>query len=124
MTRSAKDWYPTRLLCKRFNVQPPAHVQPGSTEHGDEKSGDRNRPDDLVGKSTIDNMMKEANWGAMGAGRYPEPSEDLGEAEKVKTEEDVKPVLVDSERNEALEGKRAGDAVFKAIFGDDSDDDD
>jgi G patch domain-containing protein 1 len=32
-------------------------------------------------------------------------------------------VVVDAERNEALEGQRAGEAVFKAIFGDDSDDD-
>lgn len=28
MTRSVTDFYPTRLLCKRFNVRPPAHVQP------------------------------------------------------------------------------------------------
>jgi G patch domain-containing protein 1 len=33
-------------------------------------------------------------------------------------------VFVDADRNEALEGQRAGEAVFKAIFGDDSDDDD
>jgi G patch domain-containing protein 1 len=33
-------------------------------------------------------------------------------------------VVVEPERNEALEGKRAGEAVFKAIFGDDSDDED
>lgn len=28
MTRSVTDFYPTRLLCKRFNVPPPAQVQP------------------------------------------------------------------------------------------------
>jgi G patch domain-containing protein 1 len=32
-------------------------------------------------------------------------------------------IVVDADRNEALEGQRAGEAVFKAIFGDDSDDD-
>jgi len=33
-----------------------------------------------------------------------------------------KEVVVDAERNDALEGQKAGEAVFKAIFGDDSDD--
>jgi G patch domain-containing protein 1 len=37
----------------------------------------------------------------------------------VKREE----IVVDAEKNEALEGQRAGEAVFKAIFGDDSDED-
>ncbi|KAL7811511.1 hypothetical protein V8C44DRAFT_365050 [Trichoderma aethiopicum] len=27
MTRSVQDFYPTRLLCKRFNVKPPAHAR-------------------------------------------------------------------------------------------------
>ncbi|KAM5518045.1 g-patch domain containing protein [Fusarium oxysporum f. sp. phaseoli] len=27
MTRTVEDFYPTRLLCKRFNVRPPAHSQ-------------------------------------------------------------------------------------------------
>ncbi|KAI1163959.1 hypothetical protein F5B18DRAFT_288644 [Nemania serpens] len=35
MTRSVTDFFPTRLLCKRFNVRPPAHVQPdGEMEAG------------------------------------------------------------------------------------------
>ena len=126
MTRSSKDWHPTRLLCKRFNVKPPASVQPGATEHGDENVARKTAPD-LVGKSAIDTMMREANWGAMGSGRMGEPAgngdpvdEDVGMADQPKEVE----VVVDAEINEALEGKRAGDAVFKAIFGDDSDDDD
>ena len=28
LTRSSQTFFPTRLLCKRFNVPPPAHVQP------------------------------------------------------------------------------------------------
>ena len=27
LTRSTENFYPTRLLCKRFNIKPPAHVQ-------------------------------------------------------------------------------------------------
>ncbi|KAK8121001.1 hypothetical protein PG999_005121 [Apiospora kogelbergensis] len=38
MTRSVSDFYPTRLLCKRFNVRPPAHVQPDGG-NGDAKAG-------------------------------------------------------------------------------------
>ena len=38
--------------------------------------------------------------------------------------EKEKEVVVDAERNEALEGQKAGEAVFRAIFGDDSDDED
>ncbi|KAI1195737.1 hypothetical protein F5X97DRAFT_231795 [Nemania serpens] len=38
MTRTVTDFYPTRLLCKRFNVRPPAHVQPdGEMEKGTNK---------------------------------------------------------------------------------------
>ncbi|EHL03150.1 putative G patch domain-containing protein 1 [Glarea lozoyensis 74030] len=114
MTRSSKDWYPTRLLCKRFNVQPPSHVQPGSTEHAE---GDmpRNMAPDLVSKTAIDEMMMQGirnqNFASANI-QAPEPV--------IKKEE----IVIDTEKNEALEGQRAGEAVFKAIFGDDSDDDD
>jgi G patch domain-containing protein 1 len=49
--------------------------------------------------------------------------------DKVKVEVPVVPEIkkeesvVDADKNDALEGQRAGEAVFKAIFGDDSDDD-
>ena len=119
MTRSSKDWYPTRLLCKRFNVKPPAHVQPGATEHGDENIVPRNGAPDLVSKTAIDDMMKEANWSEFNNRNKPAEREVDVKVE----EEELKPVVVNAERNEALEGKRAGDAVFKAIFGDDSDED-
>lgn len=117
MTRSSSSWYPTRLLCKRFNVKPPAHVQPGSTEHNDE-AATRNVAPELVSKSAINAMMMQSGGG-----------EQLWK-DKVKVEDPVIPevmkeeVVVDADKNEALEGQRAGEAVFKAIFGDDSEDDD
>jgi G patch domain-containing protein 1 len=120
LTRSSQDWYPTRLLCKRFNVKPPAHVQPGSTEH-DEGGGPRNTAPDLVSKTAIDDMMRQSgglnpNWNERTMDNRPT---EAAPAPVEKKEE----VVVDAERNEALEGQRAGEAVFKAIFGDDSDDD-
>lgn len=119
MTRSSQDWYPTRLLCKRFNVKPPSHVQPGATEHGEE--GPRNTASDLVSKEAIKDLIKEtggfnSNWNERHMESRP--------AETASVVEEKEEVVVDAERNEALEGKRAGEAVFKAIFGDDSDDDD
>jgi G patch domain-containing protein 1 len=118
MTRSSGDWYPSRLLCKRFNVKPPAHVQPGSTEHADEGAAPRNMAPDLVSRNAIDEMMRNQNWGNTMSGSKPV------ESEPVVKEEPKEEVVIDVERNEALEGQKAGEAVFKAIFGDDSDDDD
>ncbi|KAF8867338.1 DUF1604-domain-containing protein [Acephala macrosclerotiorum] len=118
MTRSTKDWYPTRLLCKRFNVKPPAHVQPGATEHDDDSIGPKNTAPDLVSKSDLENMMKES---------YDQQGRDRKAASTTESTpvpvEKPKEIVVDAERNEALEGQRAGEAVFKAIFGDDSDED-
>jgi G patch domain-containing protein 1 len=127
MTRSSQDFYPSRLLCKRFNVKPPAHVQldpdrtPDDTGSGKSTSGFQSgdgqaaRNLDLVSKSAIDDMLRESggrnqHWNSVdhGAdGAVPQPSQ-----------EDI----VDPERNEALEGEKASEAVFKAIFGDDDDD--
>ncbi|KAG9229164.1 hypothetical protein BJ875DRAFT_207507 [Amylocarpus encephaloides] len=112
MTRNSKEWYPTRLLCKRFNVQPPSHVQPGTTDHGDENPAPRNKAPDLVSRSAIDEMMMQGNQ------NWPEnkPLKDpVVQKEKV---------VIDTETNDALEGQKAGEAVFRAIFGDDSDGDD
>jgi G patch domain-containing protein 1 len=117
LTRTTQDWYPTRLLCKRFNVKPPAHVQPGATEHADEDNQPRNMAPDLVSKSAIDDMMRET-YSQKPETRIPETSEPIH-----TPVEKVEEVVVDADRNEALEGQRAGEAVFKAIFGDDSDDD-
>jgi G patch domain-containing protein 1 len=118
MTRSSQDWYPTRLLCKRFNVKPPAHVQPGATEH-DEGPAPRNMAPDLVSKAAIDDMMKES-FQYRNDTRETKTSEPVAPAAPVEKPQEI---VVDADRNEALEGQRAGEAVFKAIFGDDSDED-
>jgi G patch domain-containing protein 1 len=117
MTRSSTPWYPTRLLCKRFNVKPPAHVQPGSTEHADEGAATRNMAPELVSRDAINAMMRESGGGE----QLWEDKENVPGAAvpELKKEE----IVVDADRNEALEGQRAGEAVFKAIFGDDTDED-
>lgn len=119
LTRSSKDWHPTRLLCKRFGVQPPAHVQPGKTEHADEGPL-RNAAPDLVSRKAIDEMMMQGNR------NWRDDSTNISQSHtpEVAMEEAPAQMVIDTEKNEALEGQRAGEAVFKAIFGDDSDDDD
>jgi G patch domain-containing protein 1 len=124
MTRSSQDWYPTRLLCKRFNVKPPAHVQPGATEH-DEGPALRNMAPDLVSKAAIDDMMKESFQyrNDTRETKTSEPAAPATPATPATPLEKRQEIVVDADRNEALEGQRAGEAVFKAIFGDDSDED-
>jgi len=125
MTRSTQDFYPTRLLCKRFNVKPPAHVQldPDRTaEDGDGVTGGHQAGDgqpvrslELVSKSAMNDILiasggRNQHLLSSGAGS--------GAADLQQPTENI----VDPDRNEALEGERAGEAVFKAIFGDDDDD--
>jgi G patch domain-containing protein 1 len=126
MTRSTQDFYPTRLLCKRFNVKPPAHVQldPDRTaEDGGEDvttgrfhsgDGQPGRNLELVSKSALNDILSESG----GRNQHLIPLGIVSEAADLE-----QPIegFVDPDRNEALEGERAGEAVFKAIFGDDDD---
>lgn len=107
MTRSVRDFYPSRLLCKRFNVKPPAHVQPDSEEDS--------RDSQMLGLAPM--------AGVLGASSKMDERKDASGLATSPGVQNKPAVVVDTERNEALEGKRAGEEVFKAIFGDSSDDD-
>lgn len=119
MTRSVGDFYPSRLLCKRFGVSPPAHVQPDREEGGRpspaaapgfEAYGAESRPASRP-------LAIEYGVGVDGTG------DAAGGAVMVHKPPVATPPVIDASRNEALEGKRAGEEVFKAIFGDSDDDD-
>ena len=103
MTRSTTEFYPTRLLCKRFNVKDP-HPVPGAEETKEHVDVT------LVNSDALKELKNQAR--NVGSGSY-----DLAD---VKMEEFVE---VHADRNEILEGERAVDEVFKSIFGEDSDDD-
>ncbi|KAJ5904443.1 hypothetical protein N7504_006826 [Penicillium tannophilum] len=114
MTRSTHSFFPTRLLCKRFNIKPPDHVQLDPGRSGDSGPGTRfqsggyqtdPKPRDLISKEVMDMIMIES-------GRQPVPAPEAAQAAPV----------VEPEHNEALEGARPGDAIFKAIFGSDDED--
>ncbi|KAH6647629.1 hypothetical protein BKA67DRAFT_578091 [Truncatella angustata] len=133
MTRATKDFYPTRLLCKRFNVPPPAHVQPdpeaeaamrsaanASTEAGFPSTASHNATNNTA--ITLDELLRQAQDTNIST---------ASESQAIKsTETRTKPApaiaqaTVDASVNEALESKPAQEDVLKAIFGDSSDEED
>lgn len=115
MTRKVEDFYPTRLLCKRFNVKPPANVKPDKAEEssgptGAAKKGPwaafESRPSSWTG-----NMEIKALPSSVPPAPMPESAPAAGQ-EELEEEPAINP-----ERNDAVEGSAAADAL-KAIFGD------
>ena len=128
MTRSIHQFYPTRLLCKRFNVKPPSHVQPdlesaaghanatatpgnstGPSQSGASKPSSLTLPTkslDLVSNAAVNDILRESK----GQATLSVPAQ-------------IKEAVVHVDQNQALEAKRPGEAVFKAIFGSDDEDD-
>jgi G patch domain-containing protein 1 len=131
MTRTTSSFYPTRLLCKRFNVKPPSHVQvdPGAPSGAAASSGGRfqsagyqtgPRPRELVSRDVMNQLMLEAGGGR--AGLAPAHGDPAAPAQTAATTK-PQPVVIEADRNDALEGERPGEAVFKAIFGSDEEED-
>lgn len=139
LTRSIVPFYPTRLLCKRFNVKPPDHIapDPASTISGTPfqcpshhtSSSQQQSPHstalpqrrlELVGKKEMDEMLRES--GRIG-NKISRGAATVVDAEEMMDTSIARPtavIVVDPERNEALEVERPGDAVFRAVFGSDS----
>ncbi|GME23087.1 hypothetical protein GTA08_BOTSDO05497 [Neofusicoccum parvum] len=118
--QSILQFYPTRLVCKRFNIKPPEHVQPDADNAPGDAASTAAPARDLtvVSQSAIQEMMRES------ASRQPYSSAPADGARAAEVPLTAAPVHahVDVERNEALEAEKAGDAVFKAIFGSDDED--
>ena len=136
LTRSIVPFYPTKLVAKRFGVRPPANVvlDPGDGDDGAEKKKDVR---EMVPKKQIERMMRDVALRRFQSGGFEGTDTSSGgeatpavedtpggsgamEEDEVRAEEAMDG-RVNVERNEALEADRPGDAVFKAIFGDDSD---
>src|SRR6202012_27330 len=99
------------------NVQ----VDPG-VDIGGEKASSSTVPE-VVSKSALEQMLQEAV-----AQRFTSSGTEggtLGDTSQTQTSVQLaKEAVVDVEKNDALEGERPGDAVFKAIFGSDDEDED
>lgn len=119
MTRSVVRFTPTRLVCKRFGVEPPPDVDPGVD---DEAGGEESRVEQPVSNEVLEKMKMETfeRKGNMVDSREMYTWGDSMGQSTVKIKSDV---LVDTEKNQALEQERPGDAVFAAIFGSDDEDD-
>jgi G patch domain-containing protein 1 len=100
MTRSTQRFYPTRLLCKRFNVRPPEHSRPDDDSVGRRPEAGN---DDLIGSanSTKDHSIDETRM-------LPAPLPVLEKTAQV----------IDPEKNDAVEGTAASAQALRAIFGD------
>ena len=127
MTRSVQNFYPTRLLCKRFNVKPPAIVQP---EPGDVPI-QQSRPKAPSFQSYA--FQTSANVDVVSGVQSAEGQPTLGSGPSIRSTTESHAtsagraceemlVAIDAERNEALEAERPGEAIFKAIFGSDDED--
>ena len=130
MTRASVQFYPSRLLCKRFNVPVPAHVtaeNEGSDAHisaqAKHSAGD---PQSGVGEGAPDfgSRFKSSGFQA-GSGNGTElldkrDMEALAKEAGLEVENGIEKTHLDPDRNGALEGERPGDDVFRAIFGSDS----
>ncbi|KAI0851109.1 DUF1604-domain-containing protein [Daldinia vernicosa] len=135
MTRSVCDFYPTRLLCKRFNVKPPAHVQPDQQSESDRGAGataaaskssysaSAGIPGFTTGAMTLDELLQSAQTQASSSNaESPAPAPKVIEPPPPPPK--IEEAVVNAEVNDAVEGKRAQDDVLRAIFGDSSDEED
>ena len=122
MTRSVANFYPTRLVCKRFNVTMPEHVdlhQQASPLFTLELAAS-------IGKNRFQSAGFQEDEKA-----DPSLGSECAKAEnptmKMKVEGGQSlgtAATIDPERNEALEKAKPGQALFKAIFGSDDEDED
>jgi G patch domain-containing protein 1 len=126
MTRSFSNFYPTRLVCKRFSLPPPEHAaQPASTSGGDGPPRSSSEASSMQFKSFASAGFQQD---PSSEASHPQQSRGDAELESAKPATDSHGVpeafaLMDPDRNEALEQDRPGLAVFKAIFGSDDEDD-
>lgn len=118
LTRSKHLFYPTRLLCKRFGVKPPANtgVDPGESGGGGGDGKPAPGTSNLVSKAALDRMMMHASQTlpkfASAGTEGGSGGDDQRSADAVPEERQQ----VDAEVNEALEGKRPDENVFKSVF--------
>ncbi|EXJ58977.1 hypothetical protein A1O7_06408 [Cladophialophora yegresii CBS 114405] len=123
MTRSVSNFYPSRLLCKRFGVSMPTHTASGDGDAGPAKKRADGPPKP---ESATTRFRSFASAGY----QHDETSEvNRSTAEVLIGQQPIPPTRkeeledMDAERNEAQEQQRPGQAIFKAIFGSDDEDD-
>lgn len=124
LTRSFSNFYPTRLVSKRFSLPSIEHTTPaasGSASGGDGDGTSHSMPDSRTMQPT---SFASAGTQQESSAKYPRPDEaESGSVQPSTDGHATKASTVDPSQNEALEQERPGMAVFKAIFGSDDEDD-
>ncbi|KAL7954263.1 hypothetical protein V8C34DRAFT_317475 [Trichoderma compactum] len=124
MTRSVEDFYPTRLLCKRFNVKPPSHAR-----RDDEPEASKATPGPSA-RPAYGSPMEDVQMPLLSASRTRDESPvgvdttaamAAGATTQSRKQSPVMENQVNPDRNEAVEGKTANADVLRAIFGDNRD---
>ncbi|KAF2120495.1 hypothetical protein BDV96DRAFT_485147 [Lophiotrema nucula] len=114
MTRSVIPFYPTRLLCKRFNVKAP--VDAPADDYG-------SKTQEAVSKADMDRLVHDALTRGSTLQRPSWMNQQEGaHAETPAPTTETVAAPVDVETNDALTQERPPEDVFRAIFGDDDDD--
>ncbi|KDN69512.1 hypothetical protein CSUB01_09088 [Colletotrichum sublineola] len=111
MTRLTEDFFPTRLLCKRFNVRPPIHVQLDPNSGASSESCDFHNA-----LSTGLDATKPSFSSGVDTHATDLPDPEVAKALPKSTDEVSK-----AGRETVVEASRPSDEIFKAIFGDSSD---
>lgn len=128
MTRSVLDFYPTRLLCKRFNVKPPEHSRPDGEPDGSSKTAAEpwnpfveaavGRPEALPPESAasggtgVERAMPRGQLEAQGLVSAPAPQAPAP-GSRLERWDEVRP-----DQNDAVEGGPAPAELLRHIFGD------
>ena len=130
MTRASAQFYPSRLLCKRFNVPVPTHVtaeNEGSDANVPTQAYSSAREPQVSASEPVPNFGSrftssgfQADSGKGSELLNRKEMETLAREAGLEVQKSTEEPPVDPDRNEALEAERPGDAVFKAIFGSDS----
>lgn len=117
LTRTVLTFFPTRLLCKRFNVKVPDHVTVETEGQAADESKNHWREERLDRSADATTRSEPPDRDS----RMDEEVEMPFAGSSETTTSLEKPLGVDAEINDALERSRAGNEIFRAIFGDESD---
>lgn len=122
-TRSVINFYPTRLLCKRFGVPLPDQPDQAFSQDSERQNAPYFQDVRTTAKSTDQLLLESHKSTGLEPGTHRlRPEDDLNVADDPS--QLAKTGTVDPDQNNALEQERPGQAVFRAIFGSDDEDED
>lgn len=127
MTRTVVNFYPTRLLCKRFNVPLPEHSDVHNSQNFPASPSATappfRVPVNRFSSGGLENLEAE-NATANHKERETTATQLTNSLEQTRVPATAASPESMSERNDVLEQDKPGRAVFRAIFGSDDEDDD